>query len=173
MHKLDRHFSFPFSHFLSLLASACDEAKIIIWRQGSERVVCQGRGKRRFALCLGCHQCHQTPESPFPLQLTAPSHTSLYICVGLNQCVNKPHQGLASSYRCKIFHLTPRVTQGGHSRASLGSHLHWGRLGSHPILLPAPKQPGWNLLLINTLCTRTRRSRRGCWILRVGRKIQQ
>lgn len=92
--------------------------------------------------------------------------TLLCICVGLNQHVHEAHQVFASSYKCKILHFTPRVTQGGPSRANLGLHLPWG---SHPILLPAPKQWGWNLLLINTLFTRTRRSTRGCWPLGVGR----
>lgn len=60
--------------------------------------------------------------------------------------------------------LSPTVTQESPSRASLGLHLYWGRLGNHYIMLSAPKPEGWNVQLITaTFSTRTTRSRAGCW----------
>lgn len=62
----------------SLLASACDEAKIVLWRQGSERA-----GENADLLfSLAVTSATNPPNSPLPLQLTAPSHIALlFFCV--------------------------------------------------------------------------------------------
>lgn len=73
--------------------------------------------------------------------------------------------------------FSPSVIQGSPSRASLGLHLYWGRLGSRYIMLSAPKPEGWNVQLITTtFSTRTTRSRAGCWsskILRDSVRVHQ
>lgn len=156
MHKLDRHF--PFSCFL---AEASLLLPVMKQKSSSGGRVQKGQGKMQICSLAWLSPVPPTPRIP-PFLCSWQLLPTLLCCFFvLNQCVHEAHQGLASSYRCKIsaFH-----TQGDPGRPQQGRPgVTFALEPSHPASCPK----------ISTLSTRTTRSRRGCWPLRVGRKIQQ